>query len=158
MKQREDSRKTSFGYRFAMLHRLQVAMCRKDIQDQGLQPGQIPFVISLVHEDGPVTQDYLSARLVIDKGTTARAIQQLEKKGFVSRRINPENRRQNLVSATDKAHAVADSLIATLTCAAESFVQGFTQTEKERVLDFMDRMLANAQHTVNRIQESNKSI
>ncbi|MBU1171631.1 MAG: MarR family transcriptional regulator [Proteobacteria bacterium] len=158
MKQRKDTRKTSFGYRFAMLHRLQMAMCRKDIQTQGLQPSQLPFVISLVHEDGPVTQGYLSEHLVIDKGTTARAIQQLEKKGFVSRRINPANRRQNLVSATEKAHAAADRLVATLTDAAESIVKGFSDQEKKLVLDFMDRMLVNAQETVNQIHESNKSI
>lgn len=148
MDKKQERLKTSFGYRFAMLHRLQMSMCRKDILSHGIQPSQLPFIVSLVNEPEPVTQDYLSACLAIDKGTTARAISQLEKIGYIIRRTNPENRRQNLVTATPRAYAAADSLFAALANAADAFVQGFTQEEKELVLDLMDRMLSNARDAV----------
>lgn len=136
----------SFGYRFAMLHRLQMSMCRKDILDHGLMPSLLPFVVRLVYEEAPVTQDELSEALAIDKGTTARALFQLEKKGYVTRKTNPENRRQNLVSATAKAYKSAGLLLASLNRASDTFVQGFTTQEKEIVLNLLDRMLSNAQN------------
>ena len=151
----KEKRNTSFGYRFAMLHRLQLTMCRKEILNQGLRISQLPFILSLIREPMPVTQDYLSGCLAIDKGTTARAVSQLEKKGYVIRRSNPSNKRQNLVSATEKAHAAADRLFASLTHASDAFVRGFTDQEKQQVLDLMDRMLSNAREAVH--ESSNQS-
>ena len=142
------NRQASVGYRFAMLHRLQLAMCRKEILDLGIRISQIPFILRLIQEEAPVTQDYLSCCLAIDKGTTARVISQLEKNGYVTRRHNPENKRQNLVSATEHAHAAADRLRAVLTHATDTFVRGFTEEEKNLVLDLLDRMLLNARESV----------
>lgn len=149
MKKRPNRRQTSFGYRFAMLHRLQIHMCKKDILQAGIQPSQLPFLVSLVQEESPVTQDYLSSCLAIDKGTTARAISQLEKAGYVTRETNPENRRQNLVSATEKAHAAADGLFTALDDVTKIFVQGFTKEERNLILHLMDRMISNAQKELN---------
>jgi DNA-binding MarR family transcriptional regulator len=145
MKKRPNTRQTSFGYRFAMLHRLQMSMCRKDMQQAGIQPSQFPFLAKLVREESPVTQDYLSSCLAIDKGTTARAISHLERAGYVTRETNPENRRQNLVSATEKAHAVTNRLFIILNDVSKIFVQGFTKEERNIILNLMDRMISNAQ-------------
>jgi DNA-binding MarR family transcriptional regulator len=144
-----DRRQTSFGYRFAMLHRLQVCLYKKEILDAGVQPSQLPFLITLVQEEGPVTQDYLSRSLVIDKGTTARAINQLKSAGFVTRDTNPENRRQKLVTATPKAHTVAEKVFSILDNVTEIFVQGFTPEERNLILKLMDRMILNAQEERN---------
>ena len=144
MKKVSNMKKTSFGYRFAMLHRLQGSMCRKQILQAGIQPSQLPFLLELVQENSAVTQGCLSRQIIIDKGTTARAISQLEKAGFVTRVTNPENRRQNLVSATDKAFAVAGGLFAALDHAAEILVQGFSIEERITILNLMDRMIENA--------------
>lgn len=138
----------SFGYRFAMLHRLKMAMCRREILAQGILPSHLPFVLSLARESEPVTQEYLACSLAMDKGTTARALGQLEKKGYVTRRTNPENRRENLVSATPKARVTAQNLSGILTKAAEVFVQGFTPEEQAQLKALMDRMLANARDAV----------
>lgn len=144
MKKRENRRQTSFGYRFAMLHRLQMSMCKRDILQAGIQPSQFPFLMNLVQEESPVTQDYLSSCLAIDKGTTARAISQLKKAGYVTRETNPYNRRQKLVLATEKAHDVANALFTTLDNATKIFVQGFTEDERNTILKLMDRMISNA--------------
>lgn len=131
-----------------MLHRLLMAMCRQDILDLGLQPSHLPFVLTLEKEAGPVSQEYLSCRLAIDKGTTARALCQLEEKGYVTRRANPENRRQNMVAATPLAHRAAAGLRTVLAEASQTFVRGFSREEKEQVLDLMDRMLANVRDVI----------
>ena len=68
----------------------------------------------------------------------------LEKKGFVFRITNPHNRRQKLVSATQKAHRMADKLFEALQSASNVFVSDFTNEEQVTILNLMDRMITNA--------------
>ena len=108
------ARKTQFGYHFAILHRLMITLCKREIMDLGIQASHIPFIASLLNRDEPVTQDELSAALVIDKAATARALDQLERRGFVFRMVNPDNRRQKLVTATDKARGIGPTFFSIL--------------------------------------------
>jgi len=58
-----------------------------------------------------VSQDYVAGALKMDKTTVAKALLSLEKKDFVCRERNPENRRKNSLSITEKGRlAVADLL------------------------------------------------
>lgn len=133
-----------FGYHFAKLHRLMISLCKKDISRLGIQASQMPFIAELLHYDGPVTQDELSAALVIDKAATARALYRLEQNGFVLRRVNPENRRQKLVFATDKARSIQTRFYGTLQAASNVFTRDFSKEDMEQVLGLMNRMIANA--------------
>lgn len=47
-----------------------------------------------------VSQDDVAASLRLDKTTVARALLSLEKKGYVRREVNSDNRRKNLLSIT----------------------------------------------------------
>jgi DNA-binding MarR family transcriptional regulator len=136
--------KPRFGYHFAKLHRLMVALCKEEINRLGIQPSQMPFIAELLHCEGPITQDELSTALVIDKAATARALDQLEKKGFVSRRINPENRRQKLVSVTEKTRHIRNRFYGTLQTTSDIFTKDFSQDEMGIVLKLMNRMIVNA--------------
>ena len=68
-----------FGYHFAQLHRLMFSLCKKDIGKLGVQPSQMPFLVTLLRLEKPVTQDELSTTLSIDKAATPRVMEQLEK-------------------------------------------------------------------------------
>ena len=138
------SRKLQFGYYFAMLHRMVIARCKQDIMDLGIQVSQIPFIAELIQCDQPVTQDDLSQSLAIDKSATARALDQLEKNGFVTRIVNPENRRQKLVGVTEKTKAIQDRFLGILQSTSNVFVQNFSPEEKKQLIDLMNRMLNNA--------------
>lgn len=138
------SRAQSFGYRFAMLYRLNTALYGDQIKQLGISKSQVPFIAELMFaEEGP-TQDQLSERLAIDKAATARVIDQLEKDGLVKRNINPDNRRQKRVYPTQKLLDMADDLFSVLRSTGEVFVRGFTAEEKTMALDLMDRMMENA--------------
>lgn len=139
-----------FGYHFAKLHRLMVSLCKKDISKLGIQASQMPFIAELLHHgnDDPVTQDELSAALVIDKAATARALDQLERNGFVSRRINPKNRRQKLVTVTEKARMIQGRFYGTLQTASDVFTKDFSREDMKQVLGLMNRMIANAMDAI----------
>jgi DNA-binding MarR family transcriptional regulator len=138
-----DPNKPGFGYHFAKLHRLFLSLSKDPIRSLGILPNQMPFLAVLLGHDAPITQEALTNKLIINKATTARVVEQLEKKGFVFRITNPHNRRQKLVSATQKAHRIADRLFAILQSISNVFVCDFTQEEQATVLDLMDRMIVN---------------
>jgi DNA-binding MarR family transcriptional regulator len=135
---------TRFGYHFAKLHRIMLSLCKEDMEGLGIQLGQMPFLLALFHADDPLTQDALSAHLAIDKAATARALSQLEKKGLVSRSVNPLNRRQKYVSATAKAHGLAERMFSVLQTVSDTLTRGFSDEELTTVLNLMNRMIANA--------------
>lgn len=136
------------GYRFSRLHRLQLALCRDDIQNAGLLPSQCPLIVKLVHEKDQVTQDQLSKLVMLDKGTTARTVRELERNGFLRRRPNPENRRQNLLSATPKAHVAAQHIHDSLSRAADVFLKDFAPEDRNLVRELIDRMIENAERAL----------
>lgn len=133
-----------FGYHFAQLHRLMLSLCKENIGGLGVQPSQMPFLVALLRVDKPITQDELSTALSIDKAATARAMEQLEKKGFVTRKINPHNRRQKLVSITTKALGIADQLFDVLQKTSKVFIKDFTRKEMTTMLTLINRMISNA--------------
>jgi DNA-binding MarR family transcriptional regulator len=62
------------------------------MKELGLSAGQFLVLMVLCDEQG-ITQDHLAGTFLIDKGSIARAINVLEKKGIV-RRITDENNRR----------------------------------------------------------------
>ena len=136
--------RTRFGYHFAKLHRLMISLYRQDILELGIKPSQIPFVAELLHHNEPLTQDELSTILVIDKAATARALEHLEKKGIVQRKINPQNRRQKLVTVTPKARALEKPLFDILQTISDIFTNNFSPEEKNQAIGYLNRMINNA--------------
>jgi len=58
-----------------------------------------------------VSQDHVAGALMMDKTTVAKSLLSLEKKDFIHRERDSENRRKNLLSITEKGRlAVADLL------------------------------------------------
>jgi MarR family transcriptional regulator, 2-MHQ and catechol-resistance regulon repressor len=53
-------------------------------------------------EHGPLTLNRLAAELYLDKSTTSRIVDGLERKGYAERRDNPESRRSILVAITPR--------------------------------------------------------
>lgn len=75
----------------------------------GLGSGQHVFLFFLYNHNG-ASQDEISRSLELDKGTTARAIQKLEERGFVTRVTDEKDKRINRIHLTDKAYEIQDEL------------------------------------------------
>ncbi len=65
-----------------------------------LSPSQVFTLQEL--ENGALTIGELAERLFLERSTVSRLIDTLVKEGFVNRNVNEENRREVLVSLTDK--------------------------------------------------------
>ena len=152
----EAARRTSFGYRFAMIHRIDAALVREPLSQIGITIAQIPFLMELLYRAEPLTQSDLSNALAIDPAATARTLDQLEKRGYIAREVNPENRRQKLVTATANAEEMHDDLKRILLGASNALVEEFTEEEKALLLKLLDRIIAKGR-TMKKAMEENRT-
>jgi len=135
------------GYSVAMAHRMQAAKAKKNVSQYGITFGQVPFMMELLYNKEPMTQDALSKALFIDPAATARAVEQLEIKGFVKRKVNPKNRRQKLVSATDKANWIKSDLRSSLHKATQEVLEPLTPEEQKTLATLLGKICKHGAQT-----------
>ena len=75
----------------------------------GVSSSECPVLMGAAIEEG-VSQEELTRRIRIDKSATARALQSLEKKGFIERREDPEDRRVKRVYLTADGRLIAEKM------------------------------------------------
>lgn len=71
--------------------------------DLGFPEMQVLMALSANRE---VNQDFIAQFIGVDKGAVAKTLAKLEKRALVSRKQNPENKRENLVRLTENADPV----------------------------------------------------
>lgn len=67
-----------------------------------LTVAECPFFMTLQQQEG-ITQEELTALVGVDKAMTTRAVSSLEKKGFLRRMQDEQDRRKNLIYPTEKS-------------------------------------------------------
>lgn len=128
--------------KISRLHRLNLNRLAKPMAEIEMARGTLPFLMEVLCCEGLIQKD-ISQALSIDPAATARAIQQLEKTGFVKRQENKDNRRQKCVYSTGKTREIQDRIIHILEEQKKLLFDGFTDEEKITFLDMLDRMLDN---------------
>ncbi|MCG8529059.1 MAG: MarR family transcriptional regulator [Desulfovibrionales bacterium] len=132
------------GYAVAMTSRLQSAIVKEHVQDLGITYAQVPFLAELFRQREPITQDMLSKALCIDPAATARALEHLQKKGLIRRKVNPKNRRQKLVSVTEKANWMKSDFRAALRNATMEVLEPLTRDEQEELGRLLSKVCLKA--------------
>lgn len=102
---------------------------------------QIIVMFISAHEN--VNQDTISRTFMIDKGMVAKTLNKLEQKGYIVRRQNPDNKRENIVSLTQRG---ADVLIHMGTVYKEwndILYEGMSEEEIAYVTKLTEKMAKN---------------
>jgi len=73
--------------------------------------------------------------------TTLGLVEQLEKKGFVKRVVNPNDARGKLVALTAKTDSMKDELIALGNAVEEKLTERLTVDEKEKLVGLLNKLL-----------------
>lgn len=130
------------GFRLAILHRLSSGFLSPRMGALGIRRGWIALLIELLGEPGQ-TQEALSRRLRIDKAATARALFELERQGYVTRREDAADRRQKLVFPTEQTMALAPRFTDVLAEHNQVLFAGFDEARRREALAILDAMIAN---------------
>lgn len=85
-------------------------------------------------------QDGLANYFRLDKSAVAKITARLADKGLITRNRNIDNRRENLISITDKGRSLMNELIAAADEWDKQVMKGFTEEQKQE----LRKMLAQA--------------
>lgn len=86
---------------------------------------------------GPMTAGQLSEAMALSPGATTTALDRLESRGFVRRRIDLEDRRRVLIEVTPEARSISDELYGPLARAGSERMRRMSEEELRLVLDFV---------------------
>ena len=96
-----DAADLSVGMLVSMIARGHAIYINHHIADLNINASQVHLLYEVAYHDN-INQEQISARCNINKGAVARSIRKLEEKGFIERRVDENNRRQNMISITPK--------------------------------------------------------
>lgn len=133
----------SLGRTVSILYRLGQSHMGKKLEPYNIGAGQFSFLAELLRRDG-ISQDEVASILRCDKATAARAIQHLEKHGYLERKQDEEDRRVKKVFVTAKAREISSILFSCLQGWTETLFQGFSGEEKELLLRLLSHSVKNA--------------
>lgn len=94
--------------------------------------------------EGPLSQHELGEQLGIDRTTVVELIDELERKGIVTRRRNPDDRRSYLLTLTPKGRTFQRRAARAFDGAADDFFGPLTASERAAMADMLRRMILSA--------------
>jgi len=103
---------------------------------------QIIIMYLSLHDN--VNQDTISRHFMIDKGMIAKTLNKLEKKGFITRKQNIENKRENIISLSDHGIGIIDKMGGILREWNEIVYEGISKEDIESVKRVTKIMVENA--------------
>ena len=68
------------------------------LEGTDVNPSELPYIIRIGENNGELTQKDLSNLFLVSEPVVARTLKNLEKKGFIIRRIDQENKTRRLIS------------------------------------------------------------
>ncbi|WP_067052470.1 MarR family winged helix-turn-helix transcriptional regulator [Methanofollis ethanolicus] len=98
------------GALISLIHRTHHIFVDEQMKRFGLSSGQLFTLLHLAHEQG-ITQDTLVRRFRVDKGTVARAVRKLEDAGYISRTVDPDDRRAVRIFLTERGEEIVPEII-----------------------------------------------
>ena len=133
----------SVGRWISVLYRQSQVYINNELKAFDLSSSQFYILIHLFKENG-VSQETLAAYQHIDKSAAARALKQLEEKGYIIRSPSPGDKRCNLVSYTDKAFAIKEQLFQILKDWNRKVTAGYSSDEYDMIYSFLMGMAEEA--------------
>src|SRR3954452_13207637 len=98
----------------------------------GIRPRHVAALIEL-RDRGQVTQQSLCGQLHLDPTNLVAILNELEQRGFATRRRDPEDRRRHLVEVSNKGIAVIEKVSEVMDGVEDELLAGFEPAEREQL-------------------------
>jgi len=112
------------------IYRSHMEYMAKELEAYRIGSGQYDFLMVLYHKDG-ISQENLARMLKVSKATSTRAIQNLEKEGYVYRQRDKDDLRAYKVYLTEKGKEMRGVIFEKLVSFIDILFSDFTPEEKE---------------------------
>jgi DNA-binding MarR family transcriptional regulator len=97
----------------------------------GIRPRHVAALIEL-RDSGQVTQQSLCGQLHLDPTNLVAILNELEQRGYATRRRDPEDRRRHIVEISKKGSAVIDKVSKVMDGVEDDLLDGFDPGEREQ--------------------------
>lgn len=111
----------------------------------GLNHTEARLLTLLGQEDGVAAQEALSNRLSVDRSNAGRALQRLERDGYILRRKDHADKRANSVEITAKGRKAVVEIAKLRKKMAQGFFGELTEDEAGTVVELLKKALTNEQ-------------
>ena len=127
------------GRLVGMISRSRYNYLNSKFRNLNINPNQLSFLIEIKCRKN-INQHDLSINCSIDKGAVARALRKLEEQGLVKREVDENNRRQNMLSLTEKGHETLEQAMIILDNWEKEVYKDITAEEKEITHDVLKKI------------------
>ena len=101
-------------------------------------------ICTFIHFHRDAYQDMVANALMLDKTTVAKALVSLEERGLIKRIRNPDNRRRNILTITDKGKEAIIDIIGIYDEWLAKVESCLSDQEKEQFHSYCQRLLEKA--------------
>ncbi|PAB60107.1 MarR family winged helix-turn-helix transcriptional regulator [Anaeromicrobium sediminis] len=143
-------KKESLGKYIAAIHRNSQSIINKKLEDYHIGSGQHDFLYVISNNEG-ISQKELSNLLNIGKGTTAKAVKNLLKSGYIKREKNMDDKRFYRLYLTDKGKEIVPTINLTFEEMIAIYGNGFSEEEYIHILNSLKKILKNMHNVKNEI-------
>ncbi len=133
------------GGLISYLLRAQAAFYTQRLKPYNISYGQFPFLMVLYHKDG-VNQETIAKKLLFNKATIARAIDKLEREGYVYRRQDERDARANRIFLTEKGREIKPVILGLSNEWNSVLLAEFTDVERLVLKELMRKVVSNVMH------------
>src|SRR3954468_17817112 len=98
----------------------------------GIRPRHVAALIEL-RDSGEVTQQSLCGQLHLDPTNLVAILNELEERGYATRRRDPQDRRRHLVEVSPKGIAVIEKVSEVMDGVEDELLEGFEPGEREQL-------------------------
>lgn len=137
----------SLGRFISCIYRYTQMYIGKELENYHIGSGQFSFLMALYRKDG-ITQEDLAHLLHVDKATSARAVKNLEKEGYLTRKEDAKDKRKYRVFVTEKGRTIEPMMKSISSEWTARLLSGFTENEKELMTSFLEKMVENISEEV----------
>lgn len=131
------------GAFISITYRSHFVWINNKMKELGLSTGQF-FVLMVLLKEQNITQDTLAWRLLIDKGSIARAVKILEDKGFVKRTTDENNRRAVRIHLTAAGEQLVPEILKIDRELEEATLSELTEKEKKLARVLLRKIAQNS--------------
>lgn len=133
---------TKGGFYITQIKQLQDRIFEKLLLDHGIEisggQGRILFIL---WKTDRLTITEISQKTSLAKNTVSIVIDGMVNKGIVERTINPQNRRQTIVSLTEYAKSIQEKYESVSAKMNALFYEGFSEDEQKQFEHYLARIL-----------------
>lgn len=111
-----------------------------DQTNNAITPVQYGFLALLAEFDG-IDQVSLAGALALDTSTSASTLDRLESKGWILRRIDPEDRRRRLLSLTPEGRVVFEQFITDVENVQQRLLEPLESAERKEFMRLLTKLV-----------------